>query len=82
MPSLTGTLRADAYEPEVLAGATLAILPLQTYYIDPTTLGLPVTEVSPADPAEWIGGTRWEPIKGRPWTVLHGTAWRDVRHRR
>jgi hypothetical protein len=82
MPALTGTLRADAFEPEVLAAATVAILPLQTYYIDPTTLGLPVTEVSPADPAEWIRGTRWEAIKGHPTTVITGTPWPDVRHRR
>lgn len=79
MPSLTGTLLADAHDLDVLANTTAGNFPFEAFYIAGIDVGIPVSDVPPADPQFWIRGTRWEPIKGRPWTPIIGSPWEPVR---
>jgi hypothetical protein len=80
MPSLTGTLLADAHDLDVLAGTTAGNFPFEAFYIEGIDVGIPVSDVAPADPQFWIRGTRWDVIKGRPWTPIGvGAPWSQVR---
>jgi hypothetical protein len=79
MPSVTGTLLADAHDLDVLAGTTAGNFPFEAFFIAGIDVGIPEADVPPADPSEWIRGTRWEPIKGHAAAAITGTAWPDVR---
>lgn len=82
MPTLTGTLLADAHDLPVLANTTAGNLPFEAFYIEGIDVGVPVTDVPPTAPDDWIGGSPWDQIQGRTWTPITGTGWPEVRHRR
>lgn len=79
MPTLTGTLVDDAHDLDTLAGVALGDLPFGAYYIAGIDIGIPVSDVEPTDPDDWIQGTRWQTIKGRAWPETVGTRWPMVR---
>ena len=82
MPTLTGTLLADAHDLEVLANTTPLNLPFESFYIAEATIGIPVSDISPTDPRYWVrGGERWGAVAGRPTTSVRGGEWPDMRVR-
>lgn len=78
MPSLTGTLLADAHDLDVLAGTTAGNLPFEAFYIEGVEITFPSFELTPTDPDDWVRGTRWRTVRGTAWAAAGGTAWRTV----
>ena len=79
MPDLTGTLIHDAHDLDSLAGIALGNLPFGAFYIEGIDIGIPVSDIEPTDPDDWIQGTRWHVIKGRAWSEIEGTRWPPLR---
>jgi hypothetical protein len=79
MPTLVGTLLADAHDLDVLAGTTAGNFPFEAFYVAGIDVLVPISEVFPTEPEDWIRGTRWRAIRGTRWTSVHGSGWDPVR---
>ena len=78
-PGLTGTLLDDAHDLDVLANVTAGNMPFEAFYVAGIDVGIPSSFIEPANPEDWIRGTRWPFIHGRRWPSVQGTQWDAVR---